>query len=224
MKTEVVTVAQLIDRYRTATRVLAAGARAKVAEHVGPVTCKSSCAYCCYAKVLAPTFVGVFIYLHLRRQGMWTPELRAKLVAADRDMTARTHKGWLMGKRPCPFLDEKEFGRGDCTIYPVRPEACAITHSVAGDGAKCAIPGENNLVHVVDNAAAILPFLPMVMAVQRFCKPIITTLPGSVLLAEAAVEHLPEPEVASVPAPVGEPSAQTVEELFDKLATVLDGE
>lgn len=220
----VITVAQLVDRYRGVTRVAAADAKAKVAARVGPVTCRPHCSYCCYAKILSPTFVGVFIYLYLKHQGMWTPELRAKLVQADLDMTVRTHAGWLMGRRPCPFLDEKEFGRGDCTIYPVRPEACAITHSVAGDGAKCAEVGGNNLVTVVD-ANMLLPFLPLVLAVQRFCKPVITTLPASVLLAEAAIERLPEPEVASVAAPEREPLVKTVEEIFDgKYATVPDGQ
>jgi Fe-S-cluster containining protein len=202
---------------------MAEGARAKVAGQVGPVTCSPHCSYCCHSKIVSPTHVGVFIYLYLRRQGMWTKELRAKLVQADLDMTARTHTGWLMSRRPCPFLDEKSFGQGDCTIYPVRPEACAITHSVSGDGSKCAEVGGKNLVMVLDKNA-VVPFLPLVMAVQQLCKPVVTTLPGSVLLAEAAIEQLPEPAVASIPIPDREPDESSAE-LFDgKYATISDGE
>lgn len=224
MSVEYVTVSQILDRYKAATRRVSADVKAKVAARVGPVTCRSECSYCCYQKILTAPYMGIFIYLYLKREGKWTPELRAKLVQADLDMTARTHRGWLMGKRPCPFLDEKSFGRGVCTVYPVRPEACAVTHSVAGDGALCAVVDGSNLVSVVDNDA-IEPFLVPVMAVQRYCKPIITTLPASVLLAEAVVEKKPAPAVASVPAPVTLSALGTIEAEFDgKYATVPDGE
>jgi Fe-S-cluster containining protein len=222
VRTEVVTVADLVDRYRKTTRLVAAGAKARVAELAGPITCRPTCSYCCYAKILAPGFVGVFVYLHLRREGQWTSKLRDKLVASDRDMTVRTHRGWLMARKPCPFLEEEEFGRGTCSIYAVRPEACAITYSVSGDGAKCAIPGGNNLVTVLDNNA-LLPFVPLVSAVASFGGDAVTTLPASVLLAEAAIERLPRPDVASISSQIA--SNETFEDAFDeKFATVPDGE
>lgn len=224
MNVQLITVAEVLDRYKAATKRVAAGVKSKIAARVGPVTCRPECSYCCYQKILTSPYMGIFIYLYLKREGKWTPELRAKLVQADIDMTARTHKGWLMGRRPCPFLDEKSFGRGVCTVYPVRPEACAVTHSVSGDGALCAVPGGNNLVSVVDSDA-VEPFLIPVMAVQRFCKPVVVTLPASVLLAEAAIEKKPVPSVASIPIPVDQAVLRNVEAEFDgRYATVPDGE
>lgn len=222
------TVTELVNRYKDATRQVAASSKGAVEKQVGAITCRPKCSYCCYQKILAPTFVGAFIYLYLRRQNMWSTDLRAKLAAADRDMTARTHRGWLMNRRPCPFLEEESFGRGSCTIYPVRPEVCAITYSVAGDGRKCAVPGEKSLVSAIGNAD-VVPFIPLALAAEGLGRgnmtSRLTTLPAAVLLAEAALERLPAPTVAGIPAPgPRDAPGRNLEEEFDALATVPDGE
>jgi len=225
---QLISARELVKRLQIANFDVAKDTRERIESRLGPVTCKPECSYCCYAKILAPTYIGVFVYLYLVQQGMWTNELKKRLAESDREMTVRSHRGWLMGRRPCPFLKEKAFGRGTCTIYPVRPEACAITHSVASDASMCAIPDQNNLCSILD-ARNLVPYLPLVASVQEYCPPIITTLPASPLVAEAVLDHRPLPDVATITYPDSYPEEELgqgwVEREFDgKFTTVKDGE
>lgn len=223
---KLITAGELVKKLRVVNFDVALDTKTRLESELGPVTCKPECSYCCYAKILSPTYIGVLIYLYLRGQGMWTPKLREHLVEYDKLMTVRSHAGWLMARRPCPFLKVKSFGRGTCSIYPARPEVCAVTFSVApGDGSKCAIPHETNLVSILDERN-LVPYLPVVMSIQDYCPPIITTLPGSVLVAEATLAGRPPPaDIASVPFPDDEPDRGWAEREFDaRFTTVPDGE
>jgi Fe-S-cluster containining protein len=223
-ESKLISVAQLLRHFRVTTFDFAQFVRRGAVEKVGPVSCSPECAYCCYQKIVGPTFVGVMIYLYLRHERMWTPALRARLVEADRQMTARTHRGSLMARRPCPFLKEQSFGRGACSIYPVRPSACGSTFSVTKDPTRCAEVDTSNQF-TINSDAATATLLPFVMATARWAEPaVITTLPGSVLLAEARVEGLPEPELLRLEMPRDEGAADWVEREFDSYATVPDGE
>jgi Fe-S-cluster containining protein len=188
------------------------GRRAIERDRGRPPTCKPDCAYCCYAKILVSVADGLVIYLSLRSQ--WSPALEKKLLTADRELTAHSHAEWLPLRKPCVFLRERAFGSGSCSIYPVRPLACATTFSVTANPADCAQPGGAELAAVVsqkfnDSFAQMMANIAVSFGESEW---LIFTLPGAVLYARALVENLPPPDVHRIPLQ----TPGTLEHVFDR--------
>ena len=183
-------------------------ARMGVEERLGAVTCKKGCAFCCLAKILIDPGQGALLYLLLREDGKWTPALEARLLAADREMTARTHAQWMAEQRPCVFL------RGNaCQVYGARPLACATTFSVEPDPAACGVPGGRNLVHLHSDEMSLLFALMYRSILDAANVPggLVMTLPGAVLFGRALIEGLPRPKVRMV----NIDGVDSIEEAFD---------
>lgn len=190
-----VPVHQVLRRIRTGTFDVANEGREIIADREGkPVSCASGCAYCCYQKITVDIAQGLAIYLYLHPT--WTPELEQRLIEADREQTRHRHATWFQMRRPCVFLKEESFGRGTCTVYPVRPVGCAGTFSV-GPPADCSTVDGQTQLGAVGPAAMALGKLHFEISMgQRddYCR----TLPGAVLAARATIEGLPAPPVHKV--------------------------
>lgn len=209
----------LLRRVREVRKRAGDIARAGATLHEGPLSCTAGCSYCCHQKLVGAAFEGVGIYLYLKARGAWTPELRQRLVDADLYQTARTHLGHLMARRPCVFLDEESFGSGSCTIYPVRPSACATTFSI-GDPERCADPVGHATFAVQNdeiNRLSLANDREMIGAFGDGALDFVT-LAAAVLLAEARFEDLPRPDVHVVP--IEGHTAGTLTEAFDRCATI----
>jgi Fe-S-cluster containining protein len=183
------------------------------------ITCADGCSFCCYAKILVDAGTGAILYMHLERKGEWTPALEAKLLAADKALTASTHAEWLGKSIPCALLDEESPGRGRCTVYAVRPIACVSAHSVTSDPELCA--------EVDGSAQFLLHSAPFAQTIAEVCKSVmrsvgetdtgIMTLPGAVLYGRAMIEGLPRPDVRRLSWDQwdSEGRGKTLDELFD---------
>jgi Fe-S-cluster containining protein len=212
----------LLRKVVGSTGVLARDSRASVESDMGEVTCKPGCANCCYPKILVDTKEGILMYLQLRADGRWNPELRAKLVEADAEMTNHTHYTWALKRKPCPLLDEMAPGRGLCTVHPVRPLGCALTFSVGGDPSRCAevgyVPGGQ--IQVVYHGPSMQSYLFDSLALRTILGGLYgySTLPGAVLRGEAIVEGQLMPEVKFLPH--DDADGPPVAQIFDSTAEV----
>jgi Fe-S-cluster containining protein len=185
-------------------------------------TCTAGCAYCCFAKVLIDAGTGAMIYLYLRKHGLWSDELERRLEKADREMAPTAHGAWLATRTPCVFLKSKEFGRGMCTIYPVRPFSCALTFSTTPDPAACAVPDEVVLQLVVEeddrNLKWVLEYHEAFLNGCGETKTWVMTIPGAVLYGRALVEKVAKPLVARIAKEDAQQLGVSIDELFDTAA------
>jgi hypothetical protein len=184
------------------------------------VSCTPGCAYCCYPKIVCSIVDAVPVYLYLHLTDAWTPELQAKLAEADRAMTAATHARYLRERRPCAFLREEEFGRGHCSVYPVRPICCVGTFSDRNPP-ECGDPDATSKLlivkhekideHMMDIGRSILETL-------RLRRVFLYTFPGAVLTAAALCERQPLPDVHQLEITEDTEPGST-ETRFDEVAT-----
>lgn len=133
----VVTSKELLRKVRTLTFDSSKQAANEARSERGSVSCAQGCGYCCYQKILASPGRGAMLHLWLKSKGQWTAATKSRLREADRAMSAETCVEWLSHRHPCVFLVEQSFGRGSCSVYPVRPVGCLTTFS-SGDPADCA--------------------------------------------------------------------------------------
>ena len=97
------------------------------------IACKQSCTYCCNLRVVALPHELISIYLHIRltfpKQKVAEIEERLEAqYARIKDMTIDEH---FMTNIQCPLLVE-----GSCSVYSVRPIACAGYHSASVEACK----------------------------------------------------------------------------------------
>lgn len=223
-----ITATHLLKGIKQATTDLSRESRVHAVRSKGPLTCKSGCAYCCYQKLLVAPWDGIYLYLYIKATGAWTPALRQKLVQADRDLTDHTHRQWLLKRVPCVFLAETAFGKGTCTVYPVRPSGCISTFATTSDPSNCARVDESHTFGVIN-----MPRAEGLRAQEEYARAIgrllprcggrpylATTLPGAVLVGEAIAEGLARPDVhsAAMSETMSEALANSLEARFDKAA------
>jgi hypothetical protein len=192
-----ISVKDLLRRVGTRSFDYAAGIR-KIAEaKVGPLTCRSGCAWCCTAKIIVDAGTGAIIALALKQAGRWTPALRARLAAVDREMSRTSHASWMALRRPCVFLHAEGPGRGTCTVYRYRPASCLATFSntdpaacsvVGGVGAQFQISDDNLTGNLLVDHEALLNG-------AGETKMWLMTLPGAVLYGYAMLAGEPRPDV-----------------------------
>lgn len=162
-----------------------------------PVTCQRGCAYCCYPKVVVGAAEGALLYLYIKEHHMWSDELERRLIESDREMTAADHAEHHAKRRPCVFLREEAYGRGSCTVYPVRPMACTTMFSIEKDPTACGVVGGRALVSVASEGVTKV-FSTMYSSLLRGLRETrcwLFTLPGAVLYARARIDGLPLPAV-----------------------------
>lgn len=91
------------------------------AESGDPVSCATCTRHgCCKQRVLANLVDGIAIAGELVASGRDTPALRKRLRAAADAMEGKSNRDWFERDIPCVFLAD-----GRCSIYRVRPHACA---------------------------------------------------------------------------------------------------
>lgn len=92
-----------------------------VRQRLPVVTSCTSCTTpgCCSQKVIVPFFEAFPIARELKRTGLDTPELRARLRAEGDAMDATTRGAWHRAKRSCAFLVDNR-----CSVYAQRPFSC----------------------------------------------------------------------------------------------------
>jgi Fe-S-cluster containining protein len=197
-----------------------------------PITCAKECAWCCYQKVIVNVFEGAMIYAYLVETKRWSSAVEAKLRWADKAMTEATHAAWLAQRMPCPFLHETEPGRGECTVYPVRPISCAVTFSNRGDPSSCAEVNGDAQLQVSMMDANMVQLMEIKGAMENGLvdggQLWALTLPGAVLYAHALLQHLPLPDVHKVSLMElhtqgpddPEDHAEFVSETFDAIAKI----
>lgn len=198
---ELISATRLLRHYRRDLFDAHALSRARLEHALGELSCSRGCAFCCYAKVVIDLGQGILIYLWLKSTGAWTSALEARLLEAEAAMAPVPHAEWLPRRVPCVFLKEYEYGKGICTVYPVRPLACATMFS-AGRPADCGETGGKNLVTIHMTDAESLHFVELYGSLQQGVdvqEPLALTIAGAVLYAHALVEGQPLPEVRRVP-------------------------
>jgi Fe-S-cluster containining protein len=220
---QLITAGQLLRHYRRALFDHGQAARTAIEHHLGPTRCSSGCAYCCYSKVIVDLAEGVMMYLFLKASDQWTAALEQRLLEADRAMTAVPHRDWLLQRRPCVFLKEVAFGEGTCRVYPLRPIACASTHSVR-EPDQCAVPEGQHVAWVSPAAGRFWGQLHVsIMRGFSVDEPLALTLPGSVLYAHALVEGLPLPDVHRIPIADMQEGSVPREHVFDETGAARGG-
>ncbi len=104
------------------------------ASHLGgpnPTTCRSGCSNCCYHPVTISILEGTLLYRHLKKEGLFTSEMRKHLQHSSDTLLGASYAVWLLSVIACPLLD------GDkCTAYSARPFVCRTTIST-GDPHYC---------------------------------------------------------------------------------------
>jgi Fe-S-cluster containining protein len=198
MTTSFITPRDLLRKYRTDLFDFSAAGLEWISQKVGPVSCRRGCSYCCSAKVVIDVGEGVLIYLHLVATGQWNEGLMEKLAEADDAMSAVSHDQWLPQRRPCVFLKEKEYGKGECGVYAARPMSCAAMFAI-GDPKDCGTVGGRNLVGYV-NTGWSQKFLELYASIIAGLGADVwmMTIPGAVLMGFALVNELPLPPVRRV--------------------------
>ena len=98
---------ELLRRFRVANFDASSELRG-FADELGPVSCKRGCDNCCKQKILSTPAEGLSIFLYLRSEGRWSPELEAHLAEEDVYATRTNHADWFKERRPCPFLRSAE--------------------------------------------------------------------------------------------------------------------
>jgi Fe-S-cluster containining protein len=87
-----------------------------------PVACKDGCDHCCYqlVAVSVPEVMRIVDFLRERLAPEESAAIVQRLRALDNVTRGMTSKGRVGIPKPCAYLDNHR-----CTIYPVRPLACA---------------------------------------------------------------------------------------------------
>jgi Fe-S-cluster containining protein len=190
-----ISTAALLRAFDEALASLSGMARARAETGFAQIACRQGCAFCCYQKIVVTVAAGTLIYLYLQQSKRWVPQTIAVLSEADRRMTNDSHPQYVARRQPCPFLLEEggAVGRGACTIYPVRPIACAATVSVTDDPARCIdTPGAALKFSSPDVDAWSSEFYANALGDRRLVE-LLCTLPGAVLVGAALREGRPPP-------------------------------
>lgn len=89
--------------------------------------CKTGCFWCCYMQVRATPLEVLCIvdFLHSRLRPRGLSELQQRLAAMDETTRGMDSYQRACAKMICPLLVG-----GKCTVYPVRPIACRVYHSL----------------------------------------------------------------------------------------------
>lgn len=100
-----------------------------VTDKIAPFTpCAQQCSFCCHMAV------SIFEY-EARRIARYIDRCYVKQVRLTRlEDIQKAHARWIKGytRVPCTFLKE-----GKCSIYPMRPLACRLHHTISDDNRCC---------------------------------------------------------------------------------------
>lgn len=102
-------------------------AEAVTAKHLHPaspeVACSIGCSHCCYqlVSVSAPEIFRIVRYIRFSMPEAQAEEVIGRVRSLDKATRGITSKSRVSIKKPCAFLGAD----GCCTIYAVRPLACA---------------------------------------------------------------------------------------------------
>jgi hypothetical protein len=93
----------------------------------GLIACQAGCTFCCHLRVMVYPHEAIALHRYL---GLVLPKeqaqrIRARLQANAQCLT-QTPPGSPVSRSPCAFLEE-----GQCSVYEVRPCACAGYHSLS---------------------------------------------------------------------------------------------
>ena len=90
-----------------------------------PLACRAGCNFCCHlqVRVLPHEAIALFRYLQSRLAPATADRVRMKIREYAQ---APQLSGQAVARRACAFLIE-----GECSVYEVRPSACAAYHSVS---------------------------------------------------------------------------------------------
>jgi Fe-S-cluster containining protein len=97
------------------------------------VACEAGCNYCCFYRVTAFTHEVVAIYSHIHSQftGEQLAAVKGRIFENADKIRKMTEEEHLRTNMECSFLQE-----GRCSIYSVRPVACAACYSTSKDVCK----------------------------------------------------------------------------------------
>jgi len=144
-----------LDRLRhdldEAARKVAGGARK------AGTTCRTDCFGCCYQLVLVGLAEALLMVRWLNRHGRITTEMIDRLQRAAGQSFGTTATQHFRQAIPCVFLDQSTPDH-HCTIYPVRPFACATYWTKVDDPAVC-YPTAKLDIPVVDTSVAAAWYL-----------------------------------------------------------------
>jgi len=87
-----------------------------------PVACKEGCSWCCYqlVPVSVPEVARIVKFIETAMPAARRGELVERLHLLDKATRGLTSKQRIGIPKPCAYLSD-----GRCTVYPVRPMACA---------------------------------------------------------------------------------------------------
>jgi Fe-S-cluster containining protein len=90
------------------------------------VACKAGCNFCCYLRVVVTPYEAIALFRSLSQMAPEQAEaIRQRVLSNAERIAAMTEPEHFTANLQCAFLV-----RGQCSVYSVRPSACAAHHSL----------------------------------------------------------------------------------------------
>jgi Fe-S-cluster containining protein len=90
------------------------------------VACKAGCNFCCYLRVVVTPYEAIALFRSLSQMAPEQAEaIRQRVLSNAERIAAMTEAEHFAANLQCAFLV-----RGQCSVYSVRPSACAAHHSL----------------------------------------------------------------------------------------------
>lgn len=130
-------------------------------------TCNGKCSFCCHSTIFMSELEKNYIRKRLKEHKIKPNKQRSKL----QNNKSEDQLKWV--ERACPYLSSTD-GKGECTIYPIRPLVCR-THNSFEDSKFCnkeEFPGRSIEEGRVVNAEAVLLALSIISSGELKLVPI----------------------------------------------------
>ncbi len=90
------------------------------------VACKAGCNFCCYLRVVVTPYEAIALFRSLSQMAPEQAQaIRQRVLSNAERIAAMTEPEHFAANLQCAFLV-----RGQCSVYSVRPSACAAHHSL----------------------------------------------------------------------------------------------